>query len=184
MKEKLQQIKDRFNREIGGLADLASLENMVTKYLGRKAGALNAILRGLKDLSEAERKEVGGLANELRKEMEEKISGARSALKGQGSAAGALDVSLHGAAVPEGHLHLMTQAMAEIIDVFERLGFQRRRYSEVEWDYYAFESLNMPPEHPARDEWETFFVEGRGATEREQGVVWTDKRYGKMVLTP
>ncbi|OGY48843.1 MAG: phenylalanine--tRNA ligase subunit alpha [Candidatus Buchananbacteria bacterium RIFCSPHIGHO2_01_FULL_46_12] len=159
MKEKLQQIKDRFNREIGGLADLASLENMVTKYLGRKAGALNAILRGLKDLSEAERKEVGGLANELRKEMEEKISGARSALKGQGSAAGALDVTLPGAAVPEGHLHLMTQAMTEIVEIFEKIGFQLRRYPEVEWDYYAFESLNMPPEHPARDEWETFFID-------------------------
>src|SRR3989338_5117484 len=180
MKEKLQQIKDRFNREIGGLADLASLENMVTKYLGRKAGELNAILRGLKDLSEDERKEVGGLANELRKEMEEKISGARSALKGQGSAAGALDVTLPGAAVPEGHLHLMTQAMTEIVEIFEKIGFQLRRYPEVEWDYYAFESLNMPPEHPARDEWETFFIDSKPVGPKGQRVLTPHTSSGQV----
>src|SRR3989344_1547646 len=57
-----------------------------------------------------------------------------------------------------GHLHLVSQAIEEIVDIFKRIGFSMQSYPEVDWDWYAFESLNMPKDHPARDEWETFFV--------------------------
>lgn len=72
-----------------------------------------------------------------------------------------------------GSLHLVTQAITEITKVFEGIGFERVRYPEVEWDYFAFEGLNMPEGHPARDEWETFFIDTP-----------VNPKYGKMVLTP
>jgi len=135
------------------------LEQLEIKYLGRKAGELTNVLRGLKDLSEAERREIGGQANELKKEIEQKINEVRQSLKGQAVGNEFLDITLPGVQTAEGHLHLMTQAISEIAEIFERIGFVRRRYPEVEWDWYAFEALNMPPNHPARDEWETFFID-------------------------
>jgi phenylalanyl-tRNA synthetase alpha chain len=84
-----------------------------------------------------------------------------------------IDVTLPGIKPPQGHIHPVTSAIEEISSIFEKIGFTRVRYPEVEWDWYAFESLNMLPGHPARDEWETFFVEGSKS-----------QKYGEMVLTP
>ncbi len=159
MKEKINQLREQFSREISQISSLISLEELEIKYLGRKAGELNSILRNLKDLSEDQRKEIGTIANEFRIELEGKIAEARKALRSNSGANQSFDPTLPGLSLPEGHLHLITQAIAEITGIFERIGFQYRRYPEVEWDYYAFESLNMPPDHPARDEWETFFID-------------------------
>jgi phenylalanyl-tRNA synthetase alpha chain len=84
-----------------------------------------------------------------------------------------VDVTEPGARPPEGHLHIVTQAINEITSIFERIGFVRTRYPEVDWDWYAFEALNMPPDHPARDEWETFFMDAP-----------VSPKMGKMILTP
>ena len=70
-----------------------------------------------------------------------------------------IDVTNPGIKPPLGHLHLITQAITEISDIFGRIGFTRVRYPEVEWDWYAFEALNFPEGHPARDDWETFFID-------------------------
>ena len=75
---------------------------------------------------------------------------------------------------PEGHLHIVTQAIEEITRIFERISFIRVRHPEVDWDWYAFGALNMPANHPARDEWETFFLETRDKKQATR----------KMVLTP
>src|SRR3989339_621794 len=83
------------------------------------------------------------------------------------------DLTLPGAELSNGHLHLMTKAIREITEIFERIGFNRVRYPEVEWDYYAFETLNMPGDHPARDEWETFFIDDKPIGSK-----------GKRLLTP
>jgi phenylalanyl-tRNA synthetase alpha chain len=173
MKEKISQLREQFSREIRDLSTPESLAELEIKYLGRKAGELNAILRGLKDLSPEEKREVGALANDLRKEMEEKIKEAGISLNNSGAASGDFDPTLPGMKFPEGHLHLVTQAIAEISEIFEHLGFVRRRYPEVEWDWYAFESLNMPPDHPARDEWETFFIDKTPVN-----------KLGQRILTP
>jgi phenylalanyl-tRNA synthetase alpha chain len=66
---------------------------------------------------------------------------------------------------------LVTKAIREISEIFEHIGFVRRRYPEVEWDWYAFESLNMPPDHPARDEWETFFIDREPVGAKGQRVL-------------
>ena len=82
-------------------------------------------------------------------------------------------MSLPGKLPPIGHLHPVTNAIEEISGIFEKIGFTRARYPEVDWDYYAFEALNMPKTHPARDDWETFFVDAP-----------ENKKLGKLVLTP
>ena len=84
-----------------------------------------------------------------------------------------LDITLPGIRPPQGHLHPVTSAIEEISSIFEKIGFIRVRYPEVDWDWYAFESLNMPASHPARDDWETFIVD---APEHP--------KLGKIVLTP
>ena len=170
MKQELEKIKQRFVQELAGVKSPDELAKLDIKYLGRKAGALTGILRGLKDLGAEEKKEVGQLANEIKEYIAAKISVANQNFKKQASDT-TTDVTLPGYQWPEGHLHLVTQAIGEIVDIFERVGFVRRRYPEVEWDWYAFESLNMPPDHPARDEWETFFIDSKPVGPKGQRVL-------------
>jgi phenylalanyl-tRNA synthetase alpha chain len=84
-----------------------------------------------------------------------------------------IDMTLPGIAPPLGHLHLTSQAIMEIEDIFARIGFTRIPVKEVDWDWYAFEALNMPKDHPARDNWETFFIDAP-----------EDQTLGKLVAVP
>jgi len=159
MKEQITQLKKQFTQDVEKISDLKQLADLEIKYLGRKAGELTRVLRGLKDLSVAEKREAGQLSNQLKQEIEEKIAQVKNSFEGNNASLPDLDVTLPGIKMPEGHLHLVTQAIREITEIFSQIGFTRVRYPEVEWDYYAFEALNMPPDHPARDEWETFFID-------------------------
>ncbi len=173
MLDEIEKLKQEFNQEIDGISDVKVLDNIEIKYLGRKSGKLTNILRGLKDLSQDQRKQVGPAANQLKQEIEGKIQEVKKSLSGKSDQEEYLDVTLPGTKLPEGHLHLVTQAIREITHIFERIGFTRVKYPEVEWDYYAFESLNMPADHPARDEWETFFIDPEPVGPK-----------GRRVLTP
>ena len=174
--DKLNDLKNRLLKAIESASSLGDLEKAEIRFLGRK-GELTNVLRQLGSLPESERRELGRLANEIKQEAERRIVAARERLSA--SAAGSVadrervDVTEPGLRPPEGHLHLVTQAIREITAIFERIGFVRTRYPEVEWDWYAFEALNMPPDHPARDEWETFFMDAP-----------VHPKWGKMILTP
>ncbi|MBI3290720.1 phenylalanine--tRNA ligase subunit alpha [Candidatus Falkowbacteria bacterium] len=179
MKDRIQQLKDKFEEEIKNISGALDLEKLEIKFLGRKAGELTKVLRGLKNLPDQERKEVGQLSNKLKREITEKIN----QLKGKSDSAvlaEAIDVTLPGKKMPEGHLHLVTQAIDEIVEIFERIGFSLRRYPEVEWDWYAFESLNMPADHPARDEWETFFIDEKPVGPKGQRVLTPHTSSGQV----
>ncbi len=91
------------------------------------------------------------------------------------------DPTAPGIVPPQGHLHIVSQAIMEITRIFERIGFTRVRHPEVDWDWYAFESLNMPHDHPARDEWETFFIDYPGKLPASRLGL---KRKKQIVLTP
>lgn len=157
-------------------ADSASaLADVRQRLLGRK-GELTALLKAVSAVPAGERKAVGSFANEVRlaveKAMTDKEHGLRLAASAHLDETEWLDVTAPGVAVPQGHLHLSTQAIRDIAAIFRRLGFTRQRYPEVDYDWYAFEALNMPPDHPARDEWETFFVD------------LPPSEKGRVVLTP
>lgn len=132
-----------------------------TKYLGKK-GLFNQLAKELGGLAAEERKQAGMLLNDCKVYLEETITqGIAQTTKAKTNQATGewIDLTEPGEKPNVGGLHPVSQAMAEITQIFERIGFTRVRYPEVDWDWYAFESLNMAPDHPARDEWETFFVD-------------------------
>lgn len=171
MRDKLDQIKKQFDAEIDKVSDLLSLGELEIRYLGRKAGELTGVLRGLKDVPEKQRGEIGKLANEIKREVEIRIDRAKKSLRAKQNIKEVFDVTLPGVSFPEGHLHLVTQTIEEIESIFDRIGFTRRRYPEIDWDWYTFESLNMPADHPARDEWETFFIDNKPVGPKGQRVL-------------
>ncbi|MEY4723397.1 MAG: hypothetical protein RLZZ324_910 [Candidatus Parcubacteria bacterium] len=176
MRDQLEKLAKDMLSALGGVKTLAELEVFEVERLGRK-GEFNSLLKGLGALAAEERAATGARANELKQEVLVALTARRAELENASAGALAdtewLDVTAPGVKPPEGHLHLVTQAIHEITDIFSRIGFSRVRHPEVEWDWYTFESLNMPSDHPARDEWETFFMDAP-----------TDPKLGKMVLTP
>ncbi|UCC45851.1 MAG: phenylalanine--tRNA ligase subunit alpha [Candidatus Zixiibacteriota bacterium] len=144
--------------KIKGADSADTLGRIKVRYLGRK-GLLTAILRGLKDLPDDQRKAVGARANQIRAELEQQIAEAVTGLSTEKSAS-AFDPTLPGTAQQIGAMHIVSQVMNEICQTFYGMGFEIARGPDVETDYYNFESLNFPPDHPARDMQDTFFVEG------------------------
>jgi phenylalanyl-tRNA synthetase alpha chain len=134
------------------------LELLRVKYLGRKGG-LTQILRGLKDQDPELRRRLGQEANRVKEALEGALDQALSALKTAARLAGthAVDVTLPGRRLPRGRLHPLNQIMAEVCDIFLHLGFEAVEGPEVELDWYNFEALNLPPDHPARDMQDTFY---------------------------
>jgi phenylalanyl-tRNA synthetase alpha chain len=182
MLAKLEELLAAAEAAIKKANDAVELSAVEIKFLGRK-GALTEFLRTLGSLPEADRKTAGTEANSLKIELEARLAKRRGELEKASAGLLAerewLDVTAPGRASVSGHLHPVTQAIRAISEIFCRLGYNIVRYPEVEWDWYAFESLNMPKDHPARDEWETFFVaDETGAAARR------DKSYGLGVLTP
>ncbi|MBP2675118.1 MAG: phenylalanyl-tRNA synthetase, alpha subunit [Deltaproteobacteria bacterium] len=151
-----------------GLAALASARNESDlleakgRFFGKK-GAISEILKGIGSLTVDERKLVGSEANRARTELEsvfdERLAAIREQERISREGADRLDVTLPGRWPSPGRRHPISQTMAEIISVFRRLGFSVQAGPDVEKDYYNFEALNFPPEHPARDMQDTFYVE-------------------------
>ena len=169
-KAKLQNLKNEALAMIMQTQDQAELENIRIQYLG-KSGQLAQIAGQLKSLEPAERTEIGKLFNDVKSAIQAsldpklKIENLKLIIEG--------DPTLPGLKPRLGHLHPISQAIEEISIVFEKIGFIRVRYPETDWDWYTFESLNMTPDHPARDEWETFFVDAP-----------PHPKLGQIVLTP
>ena len=170
MREEINNIKNEAIAQIMSARDISELDNIKTAYMGRK-GKLSLIIRKLKEVPVVERKQTGILINEAKDTLIEQIINKKNTFRE--SVRKWYDPTVPGIEPTLGNKHLVTQAIDEISDIFTQIGFVRTRYPEIEWDYYTFESLNMPPNHPARDEWETFFVKTP-----------SHPKYGKMVLTP
>ena len=174
MEEELLSIKNNAVSLILDASDLETLEDIKLQFLG-KSGKLTLAIKEIAKLPQERRPSVGILANEVKSTIEEAIENQESNLKTQTSKRirEKIDVTNPGIRPPLGHLHLVTQAIEEITEIFKSIGFERKRYPEVEWDWYAFEALNFPPNHPARDDWETFFIDSE-----------PHKKFGPMLLTP
>ena len=161
MKEKLQAIEAGALAEIAQAADLKALDAARVKYLGKK-GELTAILRGMGALSAEERPLVGQMVNDVRAALEGAISQRAAALKEQALRQKlqeeTLDVTMPGQRVPLGKKHPLTIVLDEIREIFLGLGFSVAEGPEVELDYYNFEALGIPKNHPARDTQDTFYI--------------------------
>jgi len=142
-----------------GLADsLDALKELQVRYLGRK-GPLVSILRSLGQLADAEKKATGACANQVRVRLEEEFAAAQARFA-PAAAVESFDPTLPGTAPPLGAVHIANQVMDRMCRIFYGMGFQIALGPHMETDYYNFEALNFPPDHPARDMQDTFFLEG------------------------
>jgi phenylalanyl-tRNA synthetase alpha chain len=151
--------------DLDRLSDLKALDEWRIQYLGRK-GAITEVLRGVGSLSLDERKLAGAEANRAKASLESRYEEVKSSLSAKAEEgrvrAAAQDITLPGYPFSQGHKHPVTQALEDLQRIFLSMGFQTADGPEVEWDYYNFEALNIPAEHPARDDMSTFWVNTSG----------------------
>ncbi len=156
LKEKISKIREEAEAAIAEAQDLGKLNDLRIKYLGRKS-EFNAILKGLKDLSVEEKKEIGPLANIVKKELEAAFEAAEKRIKA-GNKTDAIDVTIPAKKHKRGHMHILSQVQYEIEDIFTSMGFEIADGPEVETEFYNFDALNIPKFHPARDMQDTFWL--------------------------
>ena len=159
MKEKLARIRSEALEQIQ--QENVDLEQIKIKYLGKK-GELTAVLRGMGALTAEERPVIGQLANEVRADIEAALNEKANALQAkaleQKLKSEKLDVTMPGTPAPVGHIHPLTQVQRELENIFIGMGFSIVEGPEVELDYYNFQALNIPENHPARDTQDTFYI--------------------------
>ncbi len=159
MLEKLKKLQIQANLGLRSCNSDLELEEWKIKFLGRKS-ELSSILKDIKNLDASIKKEVGMLGNKLRTELEamynDHLKGLGSGKKDQNSK---LDHFLPGREGKIGKLHPVTQTLREIKKAFSSLGFQIAEGPEIEWDKYNFDMLNIPEDHPARDMWDTMWID-------------------------
>lgn len=161
MRDKLEEIRESSKEVVKNIRDKASLEAFRVEFLGKK-GKLTDVLRGMGKLSAEERPVIGQLANDVRSFIEDEISKISAELEKAETerkmAEETIDVTLPGKSVKIGNKHPLTIVLDELKDVFIGMGFQIAEGPEIETDYYNFEALNIPKDHPARDTQDTFYI--------------------------
>ncbi|NLM58074.1 MAG: phenylalanine--tRNA ligase subunit alpha [Clostridium sp.] len=161
MKEQLNSIRMQAEQELSNVGTITELENLRVKYLGKK-GELTTVLRGMGSLSPEERPVIGQLANEIREALEAKIDKAKEELSKKERLnkleKEVIDVTMPGKRKMLGKKHPLSIVLDEIKEVFLGMGYEIAEGPEVELDYYNFEALNIPKNHPARDVQDTFYI--------------------------
>ena len=161
MKEQLEKIEVLAKEELNSCKEIKALDDLRVKYLGKK-GELTAILKQMGKLSAEERPVIGQLANKVRADIEQAITEKTAVLKADAQAekikAESIDITLPGKKQSLGKLHPMTVVENEIKDIFMGMGFNIADGPEVDDDYHVFEAVNLPPDHPARDTQDTFYI--------------------------
>ena len=174
MKELLQKIEQQALMEIATASTLEVLRDIEVKYLGRK-GELTAILKGIKDLSDEEKRDIGQFSNQIKNSVENHLSAKKSQLEAkeiEKKLAGEFfDITAPGTPVEMGHTHPLSKVQYEVEQIFSDMGFSVMDGPEVESEYYNFEGLNIPADHPARDMQDTFFLQDK-----------EEKKHGRLVL--
>lgn len=161
MKDKLEQIMRDALSQIDQSQGLDKLNNIRVAFLGKK-GELTSILKSMKDVAPEERPGFGQLVNEARKELETRLEARKAAfsraLMEEKMKAEVIDVTLPGKKLKTGHRHPNTIALEEVEKIFVGMGYEVVEGPEIEYDYYNFEALNIPANHPAKDEQDTFYI--------------------------
>lgn len=161
MSENAQELQARALAQLESIWDTAQLDEWRVEYIGRK-GAVNALFEQIGSIPQAERGAFGKSANQVKRALEEAFNAKQGAVKqrelSEALEAEPLDVTLPGRRPLRGRLHPATQTLREMYKIFGEMGFQVYRTRQVETDLMNFQLLNIPPYHPARDNWSTFYV--------------------------
>ena len=161
LREELKELEREFEERIAGAQSPEEVERLRVEFIGRK-GRLTALMKRIPSLAPEERREFGKACNSFKVRVERRIRDKLNHLKRlereKKLKEERLDVTLPGRRVPPGFLHIVTRTLKEVVGIFERMGFAVVEGPEVETDFYNFEALNIPKEHPARDMQDTFYI--------------------------
>lgn len=152
------------------------IDQLKLTWLGKES-EFGRLASFMKTIPQEDKQQIGAVLNGVKKSIERALSEKLTAIHPPAGGSDWFDTTTPGDLPPQGHLHIVTLAIEEITDIFNKIGFTRVRHPEVDWDWYAFTSLNMPENHPARDEWETFFIDF-------PGDVPPKNKFNRIVLTP
>ena len=191
MKEKIEQIRREISEGMRGVANRRQLFELKMQYLG-KTGAISALSKGMRDIPPAERPAAGKLVGDVRSWAEEQFAAREEELKKEELAARyaneRIDVTLPAHLAGGGSVHPVSLVKQELVDIFAGMGFDVFEGPEIEQDYYNFQALNIPADHPARDMQDTFFIGGefllRSQTSSGQIRVMENKKPPIKVLSP
>ncbi len=157
----LEALRDEAVAAIAAAPDAAALEALRVQYLGRK-GALKALMTRLPQLPPDEKPAAGKLANEVKRAIEQALAGRQDGVAAPRSAGPAIDVTVPGTRRRLGTRHPITQTNDELVAIFARLGFETAYGPEIDDEYHNFDALNIPPDHPSRDSFDTLYLECDG----------------------
>ena len=163
----LEELEKSFFARLEHVRDAHALEALRIEYVGRERGTLTNVLRSLKDMPIEEKRTVGPAANALRDKIELALAGKLAELQSMSSVLSEVDVTRPGAKVHHGHLHPLTLVEEKILRIFRSLNFSVIEGPEVESEYYNFDALNIPPNHPSREMWDTFWLKTDAKNESE-----------------
>ncbi len=191
MKEQLEALRAGAMARLGDDAGAEEIEAVRVRVLGR-GGELTEVMRRMREVPAEERPALGQLVNQIKRELEARIDELqerqRAAELARSLGAARLDVTLPGARVPRGRLHPLTLMMEQMLDIFASMGFEIVPTQDVEDDFHNFEALNFPPDHPAREMQDTFFLPGgmllRTHTSNGQIRVMEQRRPPLAVVCP
>jgi phenylalanyl-tRNA synthetase alpha chain len=161
MENKIQEIQQRALSEIKSASDARALEAVKNRYLGRK-GEIAALFGEMAALSPDEKKKAGAMLNELKISLVAAVNEKSSSFPGGPAQVkeNNFDVTLPGKRIKRGSINILTQVMDELLSIFRSMGYVTAQGPEIETAYYNFEALNIPENHPSKDMWSTFYVEG------------------------
>jgi phenylalanyl-tRNA synthetase alpha chain len=163
MREQLEALRAAALAELGDSASAEQIEAVRVRVLGR-GGELTDVMRRMREVAAEERPVIGQLVNQIKREIESRIEALQERLRAaaleRSLGEARLDVTLPGARIPRGRLHPLTLVMEQMLDIFASMGFEVAATQDVEDDFHNFEALNFPPDHPAREMQDTFFLPG------------------------
>ena len=155
----IASIRAAFQADLETVVTEQDLQTVRDRYLGRKQGAVATLMKSVATASPEARPALGQGANTLKREIDEALTERRETLRASARPAGSVDVTLPGRDTPFGRRHPLTVIREQVESIFEAMGFEILQGPQVEDDYHNFEALNMPPDHPARDMQDTFYLE-------------------------
>ncbi|MEA1986491.1 MAG: phenylalanine--tRNA ligase subunit alpha [Candidatus Marinimicrobia bacterium] len=170
--DKINDISNEFQQEIKSISEESQIVDLKNKYLGRK-GTVADLFSMMGKVEPTDRKKVGQSLNSLKNNFAKKINEIKQQFSKTEQKSKDIDLSLSGYSFNKGSQHPLTQAIDEMLDIFNHLGFDIAYGPEVETDWFNFESLNFPPNHPARDMQDTFYTEGNGILRTHTSPVQT-----------